>query len=274
MKGEKMSKRKQMKKKRRRSSIASGFFSLVLILLTIAILAILILVIMDLFYGVSNGWIDNGEQTTAAAERDRQQGDADRQEETTEKDRGIVLPYDLDGGKLEVTSVFQYSGSNPDCSDEMSDNITSIALVNRSDQYLSLAKLEAVMSDGTVRHFEVACVPAGESVWAFDVDNTGYDLSVVCESISCESVYEGIPPMMQESVSVSADGTTVTVTNLTDTDLTGLTVACHCKFDGVYFGGRVYEYPAEVIPAGQQITVDAADCYLGEAEAVKIDAEK
>ena len=30
---------------------------------------------------------------------------------------GIELPYALEDGQLEVTSVFQYTGDNPDCGD-------------------------------------------------------------------------------------------------------------------------------------------------------------
>ncbi len=270
-----MGKKKRKKKQQKRSSVGSKLGTFVLVLLSILILAVLTLVAVDLLYGVSNGWFDPEVQQTLVNDEPAVPNASDAQmEQTTEQAQGITFPYALDAGNLEVTSIFQYSGMNPDCGDEMQDNITSVELTNRSNRHLASAKLKTVMSDGTTRSFEIADIPAGATVWAFDLNNNSYELSIVCESISCESIYEDATPIMQDKISVTATGTEVTLISLTDTELTGLTISCHCKFDGVYFGGKVYECPLNVLPAKGTGRIDVVDCYLGDAEVVRITTEQ
>ena len=42
------------------------------------------------------------------------------------------------------------------------------------------------------------------------------------------------------------------------------------KVDDAYFGGLTYTYPVENIPAGESVTLQAEECYLGEAAVVRI----
>ena len=76
--------------------------------------------------------------------------------------------------------------------------------------------------------------------------------------------------MLADQEAVEAEGISVTLTNLTDEDLAGLTVYCHCLFDGTYFGGSTYAYPVDGIPAGESVTIQAEECYLGEAAVVRV----
>ena len=49
-----------------------------------------------------------------------------------------------------------------------------------------------------------------------------------------------------------------------------MTLTYHCVLDGAYFGGKSYQKNVEVLGAGESITLDALECYLGEAAVVKI----
>lgn len=189
--------------------------------------------------------------------------------EETER-AALQFPYRLEDGRLEVSSLFQFTGFNPDCDLAEGEDIASLSFTNISEEYLVSASFTAVLTDGTEFRFEAADVPAGASVLAFSTDNASYDGSVGCESITCDAVFESTAPLMEEAVSVSVEETAVTLTNLTGEDLTDLVIYCHTLFDESYFGGLTYAYPVEYIEAGGSITLQAEDCYLGEAAVVRI----
>lgn len=190
--------------------------------------------------------------------------------EAQDESTALQFPYQLEDGKLEVTSLFQFTGFNPDCNGEEGEDIASLSFTNTSEEYLTSAAFTAVLADGTQFHFEATDVPAGASVLAFATDNAAYDAATVCESITCDAVFEDTAPLMEEAISISVEETTVTLTNLTGENLTNLVIHCHTLFDGDYFGGLTYSYPVELVEAGSSVTLQAEDCYLGEAAVVQI----
>lgn len=182
----------------------------------------------------------------------------------------LPFPHPLEGGKLEVSSLFQFTGFNPDCGLAEGDNIASLSFTNCSGEYLRRAVFTVTLRDGTQFHFEAFDVPAGAGVMAFSTDNAAYDLSVPCDAITCEAEFEADAPLMADAVSVSVEGTAVTLTNLTGESLTNLVVNCHTLFEGSFFGGLTYSYPVETLEAWGSVTLQAEDCFLGEAAVVRI----
>ena len=118
--------------------------------------------------------------------------------------------------------------------------------------------------------FQLADIPAGQTVWVFAQDNGSFTSSNTCKELKCEASFAEEPPFLAGQVAVETEGISVTLTNLTDEDLAGLTVYCHCLFDGTYFGGLTYAYPVDGIPAGESVTIQAEECYLGEAAVVRV----
>lgn len=182
----------------------------------------------------------------------------------------VTFPCLLADEQLSVTSLFQYSGENPDCGDEAGENVVSLAVTNQSGRHLTSAKITAKLADGTRLTFQLADIPAGQTVWVFDQDNGSFASSSACKELKCEASFEAETPLLEDQVAVETEGTSVTLTNLTDEDLAGLTVYCHCIFDGTYFGGSTYAYPVDGIPAGGRVTIQAEECYLGEAAVVRV----
>ena len=152
----------------------------------------------------------------------------------------VTFPCLLADEQLSVTSLFQYSGENPDCGDEAGENVVSLAVTNQSGRHLTSAKITAKLADGTRLTFQLADIPAGQTVWVFDQDNGSFASSSACKELKCEASFEAETPLLEDQVAVETEGTSVTLTNLTDEDLAGLTVYCHCIFDGTYFGGSTY----------------------------------
>ena len=182
----------------------------------------------------------------------------------------VSFPCLLAEDSLSGTSLFQYSGYNPDCGGQAGEEIASLAVTNQSEKYLASAKITAKLADGTKRVFQLADIPAGQTVWVFAQDNGSFTSSNTCKELKCEASFAEEQPLLAEQVAVETEGISVTLTNLTDEDLAGLTVYCHCLFDGTYFGGLTYAYPVDGIPAGESVTIQAEECYLGEAAVVRV----
>ncbi len=252
-----MSSRKKKKKNNNRI-----FISVFLIIVSIGILIFIALAVMKIA-----GKKDGESQMDDQIETPDTIGTVTASSETEEKE---IFPYELEGGKLIVESLFQYSGFNPDCGDEEGENIASLSIKNQSEEFLVSARITATLTDDTEIAFEVKDVPAGQSLMVFSFENISYEMSNKCKLITCTAEFAEGSANMEDKISVEVQETTVILTNLTDEELTNLNVYCHCLLDDAYFGGLTYSYPVEVIEAGGSFTLQAEECYLGEAEVVRI----
>ena len=183
---------------------------------------------------------------------------------------GIAFPYELGEGGLAVDSLFQFTGFNPDCGNQEGENVAGLTVRNQSERHLTSASLEAEMEDGSVFHFEIADLPPGASVMVFEKDNQSYELDNVCVNLEGDAEFENSQPLLADSLTIDVQETAVTLTNRSEGDLSDLVLHCHCLMDEEYFGGLTYTYPIESIPAGQSVTVQAEDCYLGQAAPVRV----
>lgn len=190
--------------------------------------------------------------------------------EATDLVNKIEFPYEIEEGKIEIASLFQYSGMNPDCHDEYEEDIASLEIVNKSEEQLSDANIKVTLEDGTVLEFIVTDIPAGHTVWAYEIDNKSYDTSVACIDVSCKAEFDNTETLMENKLMIEVQDTEVKLTNISEEELTNVIVSCHCLFEEVYFGGLTYRYPVDKISAGESITFQAEECYIGEAAVVRI----
>ncbi len=193
-------------------------------------------------------------------------GESDELEEET----GLTFPYELEEGKLSIDSIFQFTGFNPDNDDAEGENIAALTVINQSDQHLASAEIKVKLENGEELTFEITDVPAGQKVMVFEKDNKVFELDDICEEITDTATFEDNTDLMEDSISINVEETTVTLTNNSGEDLTDLLLHCHCLIDDSYFGGLTYIYPIDSVLAGQSVTVQADDCYLGEAAAVRV----
>ncbi|MGN0477914.1 MAG: hypothetical protein ACI4GO_00620 [Hominenteromicrobium sp.] len=193
-------------------------------------------------------------------------------ETSSSQPTGLQFPYILEEQNIEICSLLEASIANPDAGGETAENIAGLELKNTTGMFISFASFEAALSDGITFRFEIHDLPADGTMTAFDINNSVYDRSVPCDSVTCTGLQTVSDDrlLMDDSISVSAEGTAVTLTNTTDTDLGPLTVICLCSLNGSYFGGTSYSYPVDAVPAGESVTLQAAECYLGSAVVVRI----
>lgn len=182
----------------------------------------------------------------------------------------IEFPCGLAEGQLEIGSLFQFSGINPDCGKQEGENIAAIRLRNVSDSFLARGELTLTLSEGTVLNFEVTDLPAGGSAMVFSSRNQLLPVGAICAEVFWEGEFGEPDNALMEMLAVSAQDVTVTVTNLLDRDLHNLVVYCRSRFGDDYFGGVTYMYTIEELPAGGTANVEAWDCIPGTAEVVRI----
>lgn len=183
---------------------------------------------------------------------------------------GVRYPYDLADGRLQITSMFQYTGLNPDADFEEGENIGAIVLTNVSQDYLEDLTVTAAISDGTTLTFRVFDLPAGQTVWAFAEGNGVLDLKAVCVQIESQSSFTQDPGPLGTNVTAEVQGTEVRLTNTSDSTISAGELRCHMVLNDIYFGGTSYAYPVSAIPAGESVAVTAADCILGEIAVARL----
>lgn len=214
-----------------------------------------------------------GETVAEPEESDSAESAVPTEESTAEKPKleGKEFPCELEDGKLLVDSLFQFTGFNPDNGGEPCDNAAAILLVNQSAEHLRSAVIRVVLPEGTTAEFHVADLPAGTGMMVMAADSIVSETSNLYKEISCEAEFDAEATLMADKLTVQTDGTAVTVVNYAEEELTNLVVYCHCLMEGNYFGGLTYSYPIETIAPGESVTIDAADCYFGEAAVVRIE---
>ena len=180
----------------------------------------------------------------------------------------LNFPAMLEDGKLEIESLFSFSGINPDSGNQEGDDLATITLKNTSDTYMEQAVIQATLLDGTECTFVATDLPAGKSTMAFATGNTFLAPENSCVVLSCEASFTELEPWDQ--LSVSTVGTTVTLENNSGEDLTNIDVYCRDVFGESYFGGITYKHTISNLPANQTATVDVTDSLLGMVEVVRI----
>ena len=183
------------------------------------------------------------------------------------------LPMELDGG-LSLENLFQFSGINPDSNKREGKDIAAILLKNTSGAYLGKADISVTLTNGKELTFTVTDLPAGKTAMAFSRENASVSAEDACSEAGCSASFEPDLAPIPDQVTVSAAGTTVTVTNRTDRELSNVVVYCRSPLEEEYFGGVAYQYIIENLPAHGTATVDAVDCILGMAEVVRVEINK
>lgn len=182
----------------------------------------------------------------------------------------VEFPLTLEDGKLEIESLFQFDGINPDCGNEEKDNIATIMVKNTSEFFLIEAKVTLEMADGTIVDFAVTNLPAEKAAMVFSGDNAVLDEDIHCVKVSAEALWGETIAALPEEVAVSVDGVTITLENTTKRDIPEAIVYCHSLLGEEYFGGISYEYKVGKLPANETVTIEAPECIMGLAEVSRI----
>lgn len=182
----------------------------------------------------------------------------------------LTFPYQLAEGKLEVGSVFQYTGFNPDCGGKQGEDIAALQIKNLSVEHLESADLVLTLNGTDPVTFHISDLPAGAEAMVFSTENRSMTPSYAATGLTGDVQFRPNTPLMEEQVDFTVDNMAVTLTNRSQQELTNLSVYCHSVLNGVCFGGLTYRYPIASLPADGTASVEASDCYLGGAMVTRI----
>ena len=240
------------------------------------LLIVVIVVLLGIVIAINQGGHEqepSTEQTDENETVDDVQTAETNEEETEpseETDTGLEFPYLLDDDKIQIDSLFQYSGINMDAQNEECEDVASLQLKNNSDQYLEKAEISVELTDGTAFSFEVEDVPASKSVMAFDTANTVYDGKTGVALINAATTYSSDAGLKETDVKIISDDNGVQMENISGNALANLKIKYHCVMDDMYFGGISSETEVAGLAAGETTTVDTSESILGDAEVVSI----
>lgn len=195
--------------------------------------------------------------------------DSKGESKVPKEEETISFPYSLEKGKLIINSLFQASVQNPDCNDEIGEDIASLEIINKSEEYCEEAEINLEMQDGTKYKFKIFDIPAGKTLWAFELDNKSYTLDNACVKVKCKAVFDK-ESEISENIEYFVNDTAITIRNLTDVEMNKVSVYYHCLFEEAYYGGKSYCQTIESLPANGETSIEADECYMGAAEVVRI----
>lgn len=181
----------------------------------------------------------------------------------------IVFPHVVDDGKLEITSLFQYTGINPDFNQEMCENVGAIQLTNHSSEYLESADIVVALEDETVLNFRIEDVPMNMNVMAFDINNNSYvEQDVV--SVEVTTTYSNNSSVGEDVFDFVTNESGFEVYNKSTDAYENILIKYHCNVDDVYFGGKAGEVLVDKLAVGERKQFEIEDCYFGEATVVNV----
>jgi len=178
----------------------------------------------------------------------------------------------LEDGALAVNSLFTSDVPNPDEDDEPVTDLASLQVTNIGNQFLKRADITVILQDDTELTFLVTNLPAGKSLFAFDVNSTSVE-NTEYQSISSVAEWLAEGEQLPDGLAITVDENLITITNNSGSDMTNLTVTYHCLMDTVYYGGLSYTKTVAALPGGKSAALSAEECWLGIPELVCITAD-
>ena len=231
-------------------------------------LGMLLMLLMLPSLGCERNAFDNKE--TEASENTK--ADESNSEQEQEEEKGVQFPIVLEDGKLEIESLFQFEGINPDANNATGTETAAIAVKNVSDKYLDEAEITVLTDEGELMFF-VTNLPMGSTAMAFSTDNEALSGSAVCHEIKCDVTFQDDVIGIPEQISIQEDGMEINVTNTSEQSLSKVTIYCRCPFEEKYFGGAAYQYELQDLTAGETKVIHAEDSILGIVEVVRVEIE-
>lgn len=197
-------------------------------------------------------------------------GESENQTEVPEE-KGLEFPVLIDSSRLELISVFEYTGINSDDEDVFAEEIGAIQLKNVSGQCLKNANICLRLADGKQLNFFVEYIPADTEVLAFELESQMYDDTVAVMEAAAESEYFEMD--FEKMFSYSVNGNEITVENISGERKEQVTVYYHCTLDGLSFGGKAYKLSLDSLEIDENKTVVDTLCYIGDVTVAAITAE-
>lgn len=164
------------------------------------------------------------------------------------------------GNDISLLSIDRYAGAFvEDGTDEIVSDIMAITVRNDGGKTVQYAHI-VVTIDGKAYEFDLSTLPVGAKAQVLELNRAAMPASVegfLCDVSVC-AFFDEEPSMHGELFEIGTADTAITVTNVSDSDLSGIYVYYKISYGELYMGGITYRVGVESLKAGESYT-----CYAG-----------
>lgn len=174
-------------------------------------------------------------------------------------------------GKITCDSFGRYTGQYvEDGRDELVENVATVLVTNRSDEYLEYASLTFDV-DGNAANFIVTGLPANTSAWVMDASRLTIQSGASFTYQECTSSFRDDIDSSSDKVQLKADGNMLTATNQTGESLEEVVVYYRVMHtDGNYLGGVTYTVNYGTLKPGESSEKLAGHYSADQSEVVRV----
>lgn len=171
-----------------------------------------------------------------------------------------ALSFELENG-LEITSVGRYAGSFvEDGSDDIVSDVCAITVRNNAAATVQYAHITLSIGEGSYE-FDLSTLPSGASAQLLELSRQPLPESTdgLTASLSSFAPFDTEPTLCEDAISIDAQDTAITITNVSGSDITGqIYVYYKSAYGDLYIGGITYRTGVSGLAAGESTTLYAS----------------
>ena len=171
-----------------------------------------------------------------------------------------ALSFELENG-LEITSVGRYAGNFvEDGSDDIVSDVCAITVRNNAAATVQYAHITLSIGEGSYE-FDLSTLPSGASAQLLELSRQPLPESTdgLTASLSSFAPFDTEPTLCEDAISIDAQDTAITITNVSGSDITGqIYVYYKSAYGDLYIGGITYRTGVSGLAAGESTTLYAS----------------
>lgn len=165
------------------------------------------------------------------------------------------------GSGLEITNISRFAGSFiEDGSDDVLSDVCAITVKNNAAATVQYAHITLSGGEGSYE-FDLSTLPSGASAQLLELSRQPLPESTdgLTASLSSFAPFDTEPTLCEDAISIDAQDTAITITNVSGSDITGqIYVYYKSAYGDLYIGGITYRTGVSGLTAGESTTLYAS----------------
>ena len=165
------------------------------------------------------------------------------------------------GSGLEITNISRFAGSFiEDGSDDVLSDVCAITVKNNAAATVQYAHITLSIGEGSYE-LDLSTLPSGASAQLLELSRQPLPESTdgLTASLSSFAPFDTEPTLCEDAISIDAQDTAITITNVSGSDITGqIYVYYKSAYGDLYIGGITYRTGVSGLAAGESTTLYAS----------------